>query len=208
MTIRMWTPKPIKGSPVVSLVVASYLNDDARRLDSLMCLLYSLKAQTYPHWEAVVVHDGPLPSPRLHALAYEADPARIHVAETPQRKGQFGHPWRKWGVDRTSGRYVGLSNDDNYYCPVYFEWMVHTLQQKDAQLVHCDMVHSHRAFSVISSKPERGSIDAGNWLVEAEIAKSTPWTDMGFAGDWTYFSALHRRAKKTVKVSAPLFVHN
>ena len=59
--IRMWKSRPVRGEPRVSLVVASYLGDDPRRTDALMCLLYSLKAQTYPRWEAVVVHDGPAP---------------------------------------------------------------------------------------------------------------------------------------------------
>lgn len=206
-TIRMWKSKVIRGDPRVSLVVASYLVDDKRRVDSLMCLLYSLKAQTYPNWQAIVVHDGPMPRP-VWDLVCQCDPVRICVVETSERKGQFGHPWRRWGIDRSTGQYVGLSNDDNYYAPVYFEAMLAAIQENEAQLAYCDLVHSHRHWDVIRSKPARGFVDAGNWIVSADLAKATPWTDMGFAGDWTYFQELHRKAKRVVKVPGVFFVHN
>lgn len=206
MTIRMWKGKRVTGDPKVSLVVASYLHGDARRVHALACLLHSLLAQTYRNWEALVVHDGPYPP--LPDFLLNLDIARIRFLETPERKGAYGHPWRRWGIDQTLGQYVGLSNDDNYYAPVYFEWMLSELQAKKADLVYCDMVHSHRRWGVITAKPARGFIDVGNWLAAAPLAKSTPWTDTGFAGDWTYFQALQQKARQLAKVSAPLFVHN
>ncbi len=206
MTIRMWTPKAIKGDPLVSVVVASFLPGDERRTDSLMCLLYSLRAQTYRNWEAVVVHDGPAPSAALRLLTHLSD-GRVRFLETQERKNQFGHPWRKWGIDLARGAYLGLSNDDNYYAPTYFEWMLSELQRTGADVVHCNMVHSHRKWAPIKSQPKRGFVDAGNWIARAELAKQTPWTDMGFAGDWTYFSAL-AASGRVAKVDGHLFVHN
>jgi hypothetical protein len=214
MSIRMWTRKPIHPTsdgrmPIVSLVIASYLNEDERRHDSLMCLLYSLKAQTYPHWEAIVLHDGPVNERAALKLGtvFEHEP-QIQFRTTPERRGKFGHPNRHDGIMRAQGHYVGLSNDDNYYCPVYFEWMVSQLQHKQAQLVFCSMVHSHRKWDTIDSKPQRGFIDAGNWLCDTKLAQDTPWTDMGFAGDWTYFSQLQKKAKGIAKIGSYLFVHN
>lgn len=193
------------------MVVASYLNDDPRRLDSLLCLLHSFKAQTWPHWEAIVIHDGPIKNPTAKAKIEQVDKfgkGVIWLIETEERKGQFGHPYRHLGIRHAPGHYIGLSNDDNYYAPVYFEWMLSEIQAVDAQLAYCDMIHSHRQWQVIKAQPKRGFIDAGNWLVSANIAKTTPWTDMGFSGDWTYFKALHAKAKRVVRVPAPLFVHN
>lgn len=172
-----------------------------------MCLLYSLKAQTYPNWEAIIVHDGEAPKSAWDLL-YSCDPARIHMAETPERKGQFGHPWREWGIKRASGQYIGLSNDDNYYAPVYFSEMLFALQAGKAQLALCDMVHSHRQWGTIKGELKRGSVDVGSWIAEAELVKSTPWPDMGFAGDWTFIHALKHKAAKTVKVGGCFFVHN
>ncbi len=212
-SIHGWKRRKVKptedgGMPRVSLVVASYLNDDRRRLDSLLCLLYSVRAQTYPHWEVVVVHDGPIVSPTVKADLNRVCQGPTWLVETTERKGSFGHPNRHLGIRHVSGDYVGLSNDDNYYAPVYFEWMLSELQEKKAQLAYCNMAHSHRGWGVIDAKPARGFIDAGNWIAESGLAKGVPWTDMTFAGDWTYFDALHRKARKAVKVPGVLFVHN
>lgn len=223
-SIRMWKPRPIRPvdgggrMPKVSLVVASYLNEDHRRLQSLLCLLYAVRAQTYPHWEVLVVHDGPVTSASALKELDRIDRhvtgggirknPQFHLLEMDERKGQFGHPYRKAGIDAATGDYVGLSNDDNYYAPVYLEWMVSELQAKQAQLALCSMVHSHRQWQGIDGRPARGSVDAGSWLADAALAKATPWTDMGFAGDWTYFNALHKKAARTVKIGSYLFVHN
>lgn len=212
--IRMWPTKTIRPSsdgkmPVVSLVVASYLDADPRRLDSLRCLLYSIRAQTYPHWEVVVVHDGPAETRAARLVLDEAAAdARVTVLRPPERKGQFGHPYRRPGVDHARGDYVGLSNDDNYYCPVYFECMLAALQAKGDVLAQCGMVHSHRHWGAIEARPARGFVDAGSWVAAAALAKATPWTDYGFAGDWTYFKAMLKTAKRCVKVPGLLFVHN
>jgi glycosyltransferase involved in cell wall biosynthesis len=196
--------------PTVSLVVTSYLNDDARRLDALLCLLYSVRAQTYRHWEVVVVHDGPVADPKVRAeVGRLDDPARpVRLIEPAARKGHFGHPYRLLGAGHARGDYVGLTNDDNYYAPVYFEWMVSAMQAKRARLAYCPMAHSHRQWAVIQPRPARGHVDVGNWLAAADLVKTTPWTDLGFAGDWTFFAAMLARGAKPVLVPGVLFVHN
>src|SRR4051794_33816153 len=103
--IRGWTPLAVPGAPRVSIVVATY-----EQADELACLIYSLKAQTYDNWEAVLVHDGPAESAR-RVVDVVADP-RIRLIETPERRGQFGHPWRRTGIDQATGDYIGLSNGD------------------------------------------------------------------------------------------------
>ena len=59
--IRGWTPLPVAGNPLISMTVATF-----EQTDELACLLYSFRAQTYPNWEAVVVHDGPGPLDGIH----------------------------------------------------------------------------------------------------------------------------------------------
>ncbi len=192
------------------MVVASYLNNDPRRIDSLMCLVYSIRAQTYKNWELVIIHDGPITDPNVEKTFLDLNKMPLVSAVISEvRKNDFGHSWRHWGIcHKATGQYVGLSNDDNYYMPNYFEWMLWEMITKEAELSICNMVHSHRQWQVIFSKPERGYVDAGNWIATMELARSVPWTDKGFAGDWTYFNALQTKARTLAKVKGVLFVHN
>lgn len=102
----------VPGDPKVSLAIATY-----QQGDELACLLYSLKAQTYANWEAVVIHDGP--GPEARAVVGRVGDPRIRLLEAPERRGGYGHPWRPLGIAASTGDYIGLSNGDNYYAPVY-----------------------------------------------------------------------------------------
>jgi glycosyltransferase involved in cell wall biosynthesis len=199
--IRGWRPLPVVGRPKVSIAVATY---DQR--DELACLLYSFRAQTYSNWEAVVVHDGPGPVARDVVAAIGDD--RVRLIETPERKQQYGHPWRDLGIFACTGDYIGLTNGDNYYAPVYFEWMLHLLTARGADLVYCDMVHSHFQWSAFGCAPAKGTIDLGCWVARADLVKATPWRDHGFLGDGTYVEDLCRKATTVMRIPKPLFVHN
>ncbi|SRR5579871_4165525 len=196
-----WKPLAVPGNPKVSLAVATY-----RQTNELACLLYSLKAQTYRNWEAIVVHDGP--GYEARALVESIGDPRIYFIETPQRKGHFGHPWRSLGIEVCTGDYIGLSNGDNYYVPVYFEWMLHALVTGNADFAYCDMLHSHHHWAYVPSSPRKGGLDLGAWIARAGLVKGTPWRDLGFAGDGTFIDDLVAKARGIVHISKALFVHN
>ena len=208
--IRGWKPREIKGNPLVSITIASYLVEDPRRWDSLMCLLYSLKAQTYPNWEALIIHDGPLEGNhgRIDAIETMGHVRQIRFIETGQRMAKFGHPWRSFGFSRTRGDYICSTNDDNYVCPSYIEWLLSELVNQQADFAYCDCVHSHKQWQPMTTELKRGKIDLGCWMASADLVKKTKWIDFNFAGDWSYIHKLKHEAKKIVKVPATLFVHN
>jgi hypothetical protein len=190
-------------------VIAAYLAEDRRQDAALRSLLWSLEAQTYPHWRAVVVHDGPLPA-RLAGLPENLSRKfpRVTMAVTPKRLGQSGHPHRHAWACKTEGEFVGFTNQDNYYAPVYLEWTVSKLVVEKADLAYCDMVHSHQLWRPFTTAPKPGRIDLGCYLARRGLVAATPWTDHSFRGDGTYFEQLAKRARKVVKVPATLFVHN
>jgi glycosyltransferase involved in cell wall biosynthesis len=196
-----WKPLPIVGTPKVSLAIATY-----RQPDPLACLLYSLKAQSYDHWEAIVVHDGP--GPEARAVVDHIADARIRLIETPERKGQYGHPWRQLGIEACTGDYIGLSNGDNYYAPVYFEWLLHVLTTRHGDFAYCDLVHSHERWAYFPTTPRKSGLDLGAWIAKAALVRATPWRDMSFAGDGTFIEDLVARARAVIHVPACLFVHN
>lgn len=205
-------PELPTAGPEIGLSITSFLNKDPRRVKSLKCLIYSLEAQFYTNWSAVIIHDGPVEDHVRGELGFlEEVRERVQLIEPEERLGDFGHPYRKLGLSMLNPRcqYVGMTNDDNYYAPTYFQFMLHALQQEKVSLALCSMVHSHRGWREISANPRRGSVDAGSWIADRDLALETPWEDFSFAGDWFYFKAMLDRVEGRVAVLPELlFVHN
>lgn len=211
--MRNWTPKKFATRPQVGVAVATYLNGDdwVRREAALACLLNSFRAQTYQHWQVRVVHDGPLSEDDHPRPPLPLTDLRIRFDATAERKQMFGHPHRQAAVAALiagGAEWVGLTNDDNYYVPVYFEWMVAAALEKKADLVYCDAVHSHKLWKPLPGDLRRGHIDVGGFLVHARVAAQVEFDQFTFAGDWDYISRLRAKARGVVKVPATLFVHN
>ena len=212
MVIRMWKTRKVPGNPLVSMVVASYLREDERRWSSLMCLVWSLMAQTYQNWEVVIVHDGRLPPDEATRRKIERleniSLSKVRFLETPERRAKFGHPWREYGIKQAKGKYICLSNDDNLYAPVFVEALVAELVNGKNQFAYCDMIHSHQQWRFFSTQPRKSKLDLGAWIADGDLVRSTPWTDFSFSGDGTFIEALVKKAKGVVKVPSCLFVHN
>jgi hypothetical protein len=199
--MRKWKSRRVPPEIKVGMVVVAY-----KRPQPLSCLLYSLLSQTHGNFEALVIHDGP--GPEVREVVTRIDDPRIRLTETDVRRGQYGHPLREKGLQLCSGDYLGTTNDDNYYAPVYFEWMLHQLLRDEAQFAYCNFVRSHRQWQAYSTKPEKSKLDCGAWLAQAELVKSTPWTDFSHTGDGTFIEAMVARAEGLTKVEGYLFVHN
>ncbi len=196
-----------RNSLKVGFSVASYLNDDARRVDSLRCLIASLQSQTHRNWEAVIVHDGPVSAEVRPAwLKLQELDSRVRLEEAQHRAGDHGHHWRRPYALTLDADYIAFSNDDNYYAPVFLEQLLEEAV-KGAEMVYCDMVHSHRKWRAIAAKPLRGYMDMGNWICRRERIQATEWTDFSFAADWHYFRKIYVEVGAT-RVPAVLFVHN
>jgi hypothetical protein len=206
--MRYWKPKPIVGEPKLAMMIASYL-DSERLCHALECLLHSFGAQTYPHWEAHIVHDGPLPYAGANAERFEqAVPGRVKFFREPKNIGHFGHKYRRRYALKAEAQYIGFTNQDNYYAPTYFEWLISELQRKKAEFAYCDMVHSHKTWKPMTTAPRYRHLDVGGFIVTQDLVRRTEWRDFSFKGDGTYINELVGRARGVVKVPATLFVHN
>lgn len=209
--MRYWKKKDIAGDPLVGMVIATY-----RQSYCLRALIASLQAQTYGNFVCLVIHDGPADD-SIRAFQPTNDPRFVWI-ETEKRANAFGHNLRQLGFDRLldkyRARYVCTTNGDGYYVPVYFEAMVHRLQSTKSDLVFCNLVHSHerngKLWQEMITQPKRGHVDLGCWMADAGLVQATPWTDFSFAGDWTHFERMAKRAgpSKMAKVDMTLYVHN
>jgi hypothetical protein len=197
----------VKPEPLVSLCVrVSY------PVDRLLAMLLCLRRQRYKNWECLVVTDGPNPDvDQLVSYIFrslQSDISRIRIVETPDRKGLWGYPHRAFSAEQAKGKYIGFTNDDNYYVPGYFEQMVNELERHDNDLVLCDMVHSYSGWGIRSANPEVGHCDIGNWLARAELVKSMTWDDcQGHHGDGWFVKKMVAAGAKWSVIRKPLFTH-
>ncbi len=212
--MRFWKPRKIEGMPKVGIAVAAYLggSEADRTGPALAALVNAFKAQTYKEWAMMIVHDGP----HVDASSYWAGGVytltnRVTFTTTPERKQQFGHPHRQMAIDRLLADgcdWIGLTNQDNYYVPTYLEWMVSAAQEKKADLVYCDMVHSHKQWKPLPGELRRGHIDLGGFLVHKDVAAKVKFDKFTFAGDWDYISRLRAASRRQWHVPGTLFIHN
>jgi hypothetical protein len=213
--MRFWKPRKITGTPVVGIGVASYISDpDGREAAALKCLVASFQAQTYRHWRLDIVHDGPYshdPATLKFFDQWDDDP-RVQVIETAERKQSFGHPHRQATAERLMGygaEWILHTNQDNYYAPVFLEWLLYEAQRHSSPFVYCDFVRSHKQWALHSSRPKKGHLDLGAFMAHKSIVTRVKFDRLTFEGDGDYINRLVAAARtKTVRVNAPLFVHN
>jgi GT2 family glycosyltransferase len=200
---RGWTslidniPEDVK----VTMVCVTY-----NRPLELQVLIGCMRVQTWQNFEILVYHDGPSDITR-EAVMKMGDP-RVKYFETEERLGGFGHHMRAMGIKEATGNYIGITNDDNYYAPVYLEAMLSSLITSGADVSYCNMIHSHQQWRPFDTFHQGGRIDAGGWIGRSEVIKSTEWHDLGFCGDGTYINDLVSKGTRFVKIPGYFFVHN
>ena len=197
--------------------VATWLaSENDRRAAALKCLVESFRAQTWQNWRMLIVHDGPHSHDhgmRKYVEELTAD-SRVRLMETPERKRQFGHPYRQQALNDVCSNchWVMLTNDDNYYAPVFLEWLLFvgtTAPKPGCDLVYCDMVHSHKYWKPMITQPRYKHIDLGGFIVKSSVAKQVPFDKYEFNGDGDWINRLVAKCQgKVQKVSANLFIHN
>lgn len=218
--MRNWKPKKIPGVQRVGVAVAAYLGPgdprgpESRRRAALACLVASIQAQTYGDWLVHITHDGPAPKDAgtKALIAWLTSDSRVRWLETPERKQQFGHPYRQKAVEylaRAGCVWVGLTNDDNFYAPIWFEWALSlACLGRVCDLVYCDLVHSHRLWKPMVTRPKYKHLDLGGLLVKASLALKVPFDKTTFNADGDWIDRLAKKARNIQKVDAVLFTHN
>jgi glycosyltransferase involved in cell wall biosynthesis len=200
------------AEPSLEIVVVSF-----ERVRQLMCLLWSLECQTYENFKIRVIHDGANLETREAVVAFAANSRiKIDYSETPRRLNDFGHSLRQWGLQETKSQYVLITNDDNYYTPNFLQEMMCKLTEDEADIVYCDMVHSHVMFDLANpigyqtllTEEKFSRIDIGCFIFNALIGKRAGFRTRGFNADWDFFSDMLQLNPKVTKLSKVLFVHN
>ena len=113
-------------------------------------------------------------------------------------------------IETTTGDYILLSNDDNYYVPRFVEFMLKNTTGNG--IIYCDTVHSHMEYGYHVSDLKENFIDIGAFIVREDIAKKTGFNYDHFSADGVYaeecYANCKRKGLKALKINKPLFIHN
>jgi hypothetical protein len=170
--------------------------------------------QSNPNWILQIVYDGESPDTVLSIInEYEHEP-RIQFIETETRNEFWGHPNRRTYLNRVNpskDTYVLLTNDDNYYIPLFVEYMLDECRD-NVGMVMCDTVHSHFHYNLHQSHPHEGGIDMGAFIVRADVATTVGFIHDTRGADGLYAEECanycHSADLEIAHVNKPLFIHN
>jgi glycosyltransferase involved in cell wall biosynthesis len=129
-----------EDEPLVSVVIATYMEWPLLRDRSLPSIL----AQTYEHWEVVVVGDA-APDETRRVVESFGD-SRIRFVNLPYRAPKpkdAGSAWlvsgsTPWntGVALSRGRWIGSTGDDDALRPLYLESLLKCAREKTTEVAY------------------------------------------------------------------------
>ena len=118
-------------TPLVSVVVPTH-----NRPDMLAQALASIRAQTYPDYEIVVISNGEGPDMRRASGAVAATFNAIYL-ELPEGNLPAA---RNYGIEHAKGEWIALLDDDDWWLPTKLERQVEAARRSGADMVTCDYV--------------------------------------------------------------------
>jgi len=177
-------------------------------------LLHSFLAQTCSDWELWFVHDGDPSDAVIRSSSLYANEPRIHFIVSHLRRGNYGHPNRKWmleNIPHEEGDYVLITNDDNYYVTEFVEQMLSACIP-DTGFVMCDCLHSYDHYDYFSCETAECKIDMGEFIVRLDIAKEVGFTHDHHSADGAFAVECVRKCVDMGllirKIDRALFIHN
>ena len=193
---------------MIHVICAAY-----QRIIPLRILIDSFLIQSDERWKLNIIHDGEAPFEMVKMVSQLKD-NRIIFIETEKRNECFGHPNRKKLLEKIEGEpndFVLMTNDDNYYVPLFVEKMLKAVTHK-VGVVCCNTVHSHLDYLAHGSLLVENGIDMGAFIVRFDISKSVGfnWTHHGADGSYALACNSYCVENKLDIVNIPnlLFIHN
>lgn len=179
----------------------------------LMQICSCFLVQTNPNWELTIMYDGIIPKQIQDIMNLFGDP-RIYFTHSEKRNERWGHPNRKIMLQSTDGSsedYILLTNEDNYYVPIFVDAMLRNAKE-NVGIVMCDTVHSYSSYTPHISELRECGIDMGAFVVRGDIAKAVGFKHEHFSADGRYAEECGEYCRKNgleiLHVNHLLFVHN
>ena len=120
------------------------------------------------------------------------------------------------GLQDATQEYCLITNDDNYYVPIFVDEMSKIVQFQNPDIIYFDMVHNYKfedlpnpvGYQTLITEPRLDRIDIGSFIFRTQLGKSIGFTDRSYKADGIFFEALSAATTNIYKISKVLFVHN
>ena len=137
-----------KSNALVSVIIPCY-----NYADYIPETLESILAQTYTHWEAIVVDDGSVDNTACVVADYVKLDSRIQYH---YQRNQGMSAARNAGIGLARGEYIQFLDSDDYVAATKFEIQVGLLRSnKDADLVYSDAYNFIHEFEANTARKFR-----------------------------------------------------
>ncbi len=120
------------GAPVVSIITPCYNGERY-----LAQCIESVQAQTFQHWEMLIVDDCSTDSSASIVQRYAENDSRIIYLKTEKASGSPTLP-RNIGMDYAHGRYVAFLDCDDLWAPTKLEEQLAVFAERQCALVYAN----------------------------------------------------------------------
>lgn len=188
---------------LIEFIIPTY-----NRVNSLYSILASLLAQTNENWIATVVVDD-VENENIKNIISKFDTDKIKYIFTNNRYNDWGQTPREIGKQQSTGDYVIMTGDDNYYVPVLVQELYNIIRTNRPGLIYWDMIHNHFDYSLFKCKTFYSNIDIGAFATRTDLAKQIV-LGKDYASDGQFVLDIMNKfpQEKVIKIEKVLFVHN
>jgi GT2 family glycosyltransferase len=129
---RLAEPASLTNAPQLVTVIMPTRN----REQQLAAAIESVQAQTYPHWQLIVIDDGSRDGTSDYLTELCARDGRIIALTTPSLGAAVA---RNRGVAAASGDIIAFLDSDNTWLPHFLEYSLAGMAQQGSNAVYCGM---------------------------------------------------------------------
>lgn len=114
------------NEPLVSIIIPTF-----NRAALLTETIDSVIAQTYPHWECIIVDDGSSDNTRKIIEEYSKKDSRIQYHDRPEHLPKGANACRNYGFDISKGQYINWYDSDDLLHPEKLKLQVEALESSE-----------------------------------------------------------------------------
>jgi len=191
---------------MIEFVIPTY-----NKPNNLICILYSLIAQTNGNWKAHVIIDNKSTILFDTLIELLKDEHRIKFTCINGPHNDIGHTPRNYGLQHTTEKWVVMTGDDNYYIPTFVDEILKVIDN-DTTFVYCDMIHNGYGYKLFNCHHSSHNIDIGNMIMKSEFAKQLRLDTTRLDADGIFCEAYINKfcldQSQIKKINSILYVHN
>ncbi|WP_415375380.1 glycosyltransferase family 2 protein [Patiriisocius sp. Uisw_017] len=109
-------------NPLVSIIIPTY-----NRAHLIVETLNAILAQTYTHWECIIVDDGSTDASEILIKQYCDSDSRISLYHRPKERPKGANACRNYGLEMSKGTLINWFDSDDYMLPTFLEQKVSVL---------------------------------------------------------------------------------